>query len=311
VVRRNKPTGSAARFAAAWAELPEAEQRRMNEEIRAALRGVKSATTTEVDAEAEPTAAIRPRQITNRSDGAQVYPIRCQIRNEADVTRVDVMDDIGEGWFDEGLTAKSFAAQLSGVKGALEVHINSGGGDVFDGIAIGNAIRAHRGPVVTVVDGIAASIASVIAQAGKDRVVQPGGMLMCHDAFGMAIGNAAEMAKMAQTLDQVSDNIASIYASRSGRGTQQQWRDAMREETWYTAEEAVAAGLADRVGDEPAQLPPGLDLAAYTAMPGRIAAALRTMPIAKAPADTGSRDPLTPQLLAEVRSAFHELKEQW
>ena len=96
-----------------------------------------------------------------------VYPIKCQIRAEAGITRVDVYDDIGEGgWFSEGVSAKSFAAQMAGVKGALEVHINSGGGDVFDGISIGNAIRAHKGKVTTVVDGLAASIASVITQAG-------------------------------------------------------------------------------------------------------------------------------------------------
>lgn len=213
----------------------------------------------------------------------QTYPIRCQIRAaESGVTRVDVFDDIGEGgWFSEGLTAKAFSAQLAKVKGALEVHINSGGGDVFDGIAIGNAIRAHKGPVTTVVDGLAASIASVIAQAGQDRVVQPGSMLMIHDAFGMTVGNAAEMRQMAETLDKVSDNIAELYASRSGTGSAASWRDEMRGEKWYTADEAVAAGLADRAGDGSAELPPGLDLAAFSAVPGRIAARLRSMPQAQ------------------------------
>lgn len=216
----------------------------------------------------------------------QTYPIRCRIRAEGGVTRVDVYDDIGEGgWFSEGLTAKSFASQLSGVKGALDVHINSAGGDVFDGIAIGNAIRDHKGFKKTVVDGLAASIASVIAQAGDERVVQPGSMLMIHDAFGLAVGNAAEMAAMAATLDKVSDNIADVYASRSGRGSAASWREAMKAETWYTADEAAAAGLADRVGDGEAQLPAGLDLAAFTAVPGRIAARLRSMPQAAAVPD--------------------------
>lgn len=215
---------------------------------------------------------------------SNVYPLKCRIRAEAGVTRVDVYDDIGEGgWFSEGLTAKDFSAQMSGVKGALEVHINSGGGDVFDGIAIGNAIRAHKGPVTTVVDGLAASIASVIMQAGAERVVQPGAMVMIHDAFGLCVGNAAEMAKMAETLDQVSGNIAAIYADRGGRSAAE-WRDAMTQETWYTADETVAAGLADRVGDGDAELPAGLDLAAFTTVPGRIAAALRSLPRAAAPA---------------------------
>jgi hypothetical protein len=167
---------------------------------------------------------------------------------------------------------------------------------VFDGIAIANALRAHKGDVTTVVDGLAASIASVIAQAGRQRVMQANSMMMIHDAFGLCMGNAAEMAAMAETLGKVSDNIADVYASRSGRGTADSWRGEMRAERWYTADEAVAAGLADRVGDGPAELPAGMDLAAFTAVPGRIAARLRSLPQAKAPAIVdadGSHGPMT------------------
>ena len=213
---------------------------------------------------------------------SHVYPLKCRIRAAGGVTRVDVYDDIGAGgWMSDGVSAADFAAQLAPVKGALEVHINSAGGDVFDGIAISSAIRAHKGRVTTVVDGLAASIASVIAQAGQERVVQPGGMLMIHDAFGLCVGDAAEMTAMASTLDKVSDNIASVYAGRSGR-TQDYWRSQMRGETWYTADEAVSAGLADKVGDGDAALPAGLDLAALGSVPGRIAARLRMLPQAAA-----------------------------
>ena len=158
------------------------------------------------------------------------------------------------------------------------MHVNSGGGDVFDGLAIGEAIRSHKGPVAIHVDGIAASIASVIVQAAQQRVMAPGSMMMIHDALGGVAGNAAEVAKFADTLDKVSDNIAAVYASRAG-GTPAMWRGQMKAETWYTADEAVTAGLADRVGSDEAQLPAGLDLAAYSAVPGRIAAALRSMPV--------------------------------
>ena len=219
----------------------------------------------------------------------QSYPIKCRIQDEAGVTRIDVYDDIGEGgFFGGGLSAKEFAGQMAKTKGAISVHVNSSGGDVFDGISIGNTLRSHKGPVTIVVDGLAASIASVIAQAGQERIAQPGAMYMIHDAFGACLGNSAEMSKMAQTLDQVSDNIADIYAASSGRGSADTWRDAMKEETWYTADEAVAAGLADRVGDGEAQLPAGLDLAAFTALPGRIAAALRSLP--QAAGDSGQPD---------------------
>lgn len=212
---------------------------------------------------------------------SSVYPMKCRIRNDGTVTRVDVYDDIGDiGWFG-GISAQDFAAQVSGIKGALEVHINSGGGDVFDGVAIGNAIRNHPGDVTTVNDGIAASIASVIFQAGKKRIAQAGSMVMIHDAFGGCMGDAADMAKMSETLSKVSDNIASIYASRAG-GTAESWRAEMLTEKWYTAEETVAAGLADEVGTGAAELPAGLDVAAFTSVPGRIAARLRTMPVAAA-----------------------------
>lgn len=216
---------------------------------------------------------------------ATVRPLKARISNTAadTPTRVDVYDDIGEGgWFTEGLSAKGFAAQLADVSGALEVHINSGGGDVFDGLAIKNALESHQGPVTTIVDGIAASIASVIAMAGTNRVMMPGSMLMIHDALSYAGGNAAELTKMAQTLDEVSDNLAGVYARAAG-GLPEQWRAAMKEETWYTADQAVAAGLATRVGaDGGAMLPAGFDVAAYRNMPGLIVAQLQRMPRIKA-----------------------------
>ena len=218
-----------------------------------------------------------------------VYPIKCRIRNDGEVTRIEVFDDIGEGgWFSEGLTAKDFTAQLGRVKGAIDVHINSAGGDVFDGIAIGNAIRDHKGRTRGVVDGIAASIASVIFQACQDREVQDGAMVMIHDAFGTCVGDAAEMAKMAETLDGVSDNIAGIYARRTGKDAAF-WRAEMKQERWYTADQAVAAGLADRKSGDGAVLPAGLDLAAFSSVPGRIAARLRKLPQAAA----GTHAPMT------------------
>jgi ATP-dependent protease ClpP protease subunit len=224
-----------------------------------------------------------------------VYPLKCRIRAEGGATRVDVYDDIGGGgWFSDGISASDFVAQISGLKGKLDIHVNSGGGDVFDGIAIANAIRGHKGTVTTTVDGLAASIASVIAQAGQERIAASGSMLMIHEASGGCIGDAAGMAKMAETLDKVSANLADIYADRSGRGNAGTWRDAMKAETWYTADEAVAAGLADKVAGDAAALPPGLDVAAFTAVPGRIAARLREMPTAALPQpqDAARHDPM-------------------
>jgi ATP-dependent protease ClpP protease subunit len=206
------------------------------------------------------------------------FPIKCQVRAQGSTTRVDVYDDIGDGgMFGAGISAKDFAASLAGVSGPLDVHINSYGGSVKDGVAITNAIRDHKGPTRTIVDGMAASAASVIMQAGAERIVQPGAMVMIHDASAGVMGNAADMAKAAAELDKHSDNLASIYAARAG-GTPQQWRDAMRAETWYTADEAVDAGLADKVGTDPAALPASMDLAAFSGIPDRIVARLQQLP---------------------------------
>jgi ATP-dependent Clp endopeptidase proteolytic subunit ClpP len=162
----------------------------------------------------------------------------------ANTATVYIYDEIGY-W---GVTAADFVDALQGVANAdLTVHINSPGGDVFDGIAILNALRAHQGAITTVVDGIAASAASFIAQAGQTRVMARNSEMMIHDASGLCIGNAADMRTMLDLLDRASDNIASVYAERSGVGDIASWRDAMGKETWYSAEEAVAAGLADSV----------------------------------------------------------------
>jgi ATP-dependent protease ClpP protease subunit len=209
------------------------------------------------------------------------------VRNDAGgPTRVDVYDDIGGGgWFDDGVTAAGFVAELAQISGDIEVHINSPGGDVFDGIAIYNAIAGRAGNVTTVVDGLAASIASVIAQAGQTRIIAPGAMMMIHDGLALCIGNAADMRATAGLLDTVSDNIASIYAAKGG--TPAGWRAAMQNETWYTAQSAVDAGLADKLAERPSA-PDSMAAAARWAeqmLPaGRPALGLESMPLLAAKA---------------------------
>jgi ATP-dependent protease ClpP protease subunit len=163
----------------------------------------------------------------------------------ADVAQLDIYDGIG--WY--GVSASDFSQQLRAVTAStLNVHINSPGGDVFDGIAIGNMLKAHPADVHVYVDSIAASAASFIAMAGKTVTMMPNSQLMIHDAAGVCAGNQKDMLEFAELLDRNSNNIASIYSARAG-GTTEQWRAAMRAETWYSADEAVEAGLADRVGD--------------------------------------------------------------
>lgn len=133
--------------------------------------------------------------------------------------------------------------------GDITVRIHSWGGDAFDGLAIMNALRAHEGHVTCVVEGICASAASVIAVGGADTLVmRPNSELMIHDAWALVDGNADELTRLAGQLSKLSDEYAAVYARKAG-GDPAVWREAMRLESWFTAEEAVMAGLADRVED--------------------------------------------------------------
>lgn len=164
--------------------------------------------------------------------------------NEADLY---IYDEIGY-W---GVTASDLLNQLAELQAStINVRINSPGGDVFDGIAIFNALLSHPATVNTTVDALAASAASFIAMAGDTLTMAPHSQMMIHDASGITIGNAADMRQMADLLDRLSNEIASMYAERAG-GTTDTWREAMRAESWYGAQEAVDAGLADAVGPTP------------------------------------------------------------
>lgn len=132
----------------------------------------------------------------------------------------------------------------------LNVYVNSPGGNVYDGIAIRNALRSHKARVVITVDGLAASAASFIACAGDEVIMAENSEFMIHEAWGLAIGNADDMLAAADDLDRISGNIAEMYAAKAG-GDAADWRALMKAETWYSAAEAVAAGLADRTDAAP------------------------------------------------------------
>lgn len=167
-----------------------------------------------------------------------------RIENKAETAEVYIYDEIG--YF--GVTANDFVRDLRNISSdKINLHLNTPGGDVFDGIAIFNALKAHKATVNVVVDGLAASAGSFIAMAGDRIAMAPHSKMMIHEAFGLAIGNAEDMAKMAERLDATSENIAAIYAERAGKDAKH-WRALMKAETWFTDQEAVTAGLADEVG---------------------------------------------------------------
>jgi ATP-dependent protease ClpP protease subunit len=176
-----------------------------------------------------------PRETTDPG-----YKIQNLGGNAADLW---IYAEIG-GW---GVTSQDMVSELSALNVAeITLHLNSPGGDVFDGIAIMNALRDHPANVTVKVDALAASIASVIAQAGNKIIMGRNSMMMIHNASGWAQGEAADLRKMAELLDDTTKNIASVYKERAG-GTVDGWLEVMAEETWYSAEDAVKAGLADEV----------------------------------------------------------------
>jgi ATP-dependent protease ClpP protease subunit len=180
------------------------------------------------------------RQQARVPSARQWYSIAAHDGGAAEIM---IYDEIGY-W---GVMARDFVRDLAAVTAPrITVSINSPGGDVFDGIAIYNALRQHPAAVDVRIDGLAASAASFIAMAGATVEIQPQAQMMIHEGAGLCIGPAADMSAMAELLNKTSQSIADIYAQRAG-GTPDDWRERMRAETWYTAGEAVDAGLCDGI----------------------------------------------------------------
>ena len=149
-----------------------------------------------------------------------------------------------------GVTAKDFAGQLAQVgPGPINLRINSPGGDVFDGLAIYSSLKQHDGAVNVIIDGLAASAASYIALAGDTVSIAPNAFMMIHNAWGLVIGNKADMTATAGVMSKIDGQMAALYSGKTGQSV-----DAisaqMDAETWFTAQEALDAGLADVIVDD-------------------------------------------------------------
>lgn len=145
--------------------------------------------------------------------------------------------------------AKDIVNQLNDADGPLSVRVDSFGGDVYAGISILNALRRYPDVVTVYVDGMAASAASFIAVGGADRLIMsPNSSLLIHGAWSQGMGNSEEMAQLAADLNEITDNLATIYAEKTGQEPAY-WRELMKKDTTFTAEQAVEAGLADAVDE--------------------------------------------------------------
>ncbi|HEX7119137.1 MAG TPA: head maturation protease, ClpP-related [Longimicrobiales bacterium] len=172
-----------------------------------------------------------------------------RIVNQAD-DRAEILiyDEIGyDPFFDVGIAAEDLVRDLSEIEASqIDVRINSIGGVVFEGVAIYNALARHPAHVDVYIDGIAASIASVIAMAGDRIHIAANAHVMIHNPHGVVWGEAADMRKMADTLDKIRGSLVGTYARRTGQPAEkiEAWMDA---ETWFNAEEAVEFGFADEI----------------------------------------------------------------
>lgn len=167
-----------------------------------------------------------------------------KVQNQADtdLTEVFIYDAIDD-W--EGYSANDLISQLRDTKTShVKVHLNSPGGDAFQGLAIFNCLKSLDAFVTVEVDGMAASAGSIIAMAGDEIVMSEGAMMMIHQPWTMTYGASSDLRQTADFLDKLGAALADIYANRAG-GDPADWSELMDAETWFNGPEAVAAGLAD------------------------------------------------------------------
>ena len=172
----------------------------------------------------------------------------CSIKAKAnDTAEISIYDEIGF-W---GVSAASFAQDLKSCGNNLKqinLHIHSPGGDVFDGIAIYNLLKNHPANVTVYIDGLAASMASVIAMAGNEVIMPENAMMMIHKPWGIQGGDAEDMRKYADLLDKVENTLIPAYASKTGK-TPEELAEMLSAETWLTAKECVEQGFADKLAE--------------------------------------------------------------
>lgn len=252
---------------------------------------------------------ILPRALDRWNPGLQAAA------KEGDEDRtISVYDVIGHDyWTGEGVTAKRVAAALRSMgAGPVTVNVNSPGGDMFEGLAIYNLLREHKGEVTVKVLGLAASAASVIAMAGDTVQIARAGFLMIHNAWVVAMGNRNDLREFADTLEPFDRAMADIYAARTGQD-QKAMGKLMDKETWIGGADAIEEGFADELLPSD-QVEKGKSKASASAV-RRVESALRAsgMPKSEAmrliselkssagdPAGSGEGDPTEPANPADV-----------
>lgn len=194
-----------------------------------------------------------------------------------DTLELDVYDTIGESQYSEGVTARDILHRLSGSFRAKTIHtrINSAGGDVMEGFAIYNLLTGYGARIEIDIDGLAASMASVIAAAGDEVRMAENALFMIHNPAAKLFGEAGDLRRMADVLDKIRDNIASVYVTRS-KQPRESVLAAMDAETWLTAAEAKALGYVDRI-TSPKKIEARWDLSSFERVPETLGRARRAL----------------------------------
>lgn len=184
------------------------------------------------------------------------------VKNATGDLELKIYDTIGRDWFFDEISAADIISQIENAQpSSLTVRINSGGGSVWEGVAIYNYLKNFKGRVKVVVDGIAASIASVIAMAGTSIEMGEGTFLMIHDPFMGVVGNAEELRKMADFLEKVGGELANVYVAKTGL-SKEQITQMMKAETWISSSEAVEMGFATKAKGVKADVESVMNMAA-------------------------------------------------
>lgn len=171
------------------------------------------------------------------------------VSKSSDNLTLSIYGSIGADWNGDGITAQTVSDALKAECKSITVRVNSPGGSAFDGVAIYNLLKSSNKPVNVIVDGMAASAASIIAMAGDTITMATGSVMMIHEGQAMAFGAADDMRKMADTLDTVTGSIADIYVAKTGLKKADVLK-MQNVETWMNADEAVAQGFATAVSKD-------------------------------------------------------------
>ncbi|NYE62194.1 ATP-dependent protease ClpP protease subunit [Duganella sp. 1224] len=221
-----------------------------------------------------------PIPVNKPAEHAKWYAIRARAAGApvaadtpvASAAEILIYGDIGESWYEETVAAKDFVREIAALEvDQITIRINSLGGSVVDGIAIFNALRRHKANITTVIDGVAASVASLIAMAGDSIEMANNALMMIHAPWGYAAGNSVALRESADMLDSYADAMASSYAVRSNDKPAALALLTDGKDHWFTAEEALAAQLIDVIVAD-------LPLAASAHMSGFVKARYESYP---------------------------------